>query len=124
MADLTDELFGMDTGIDETVIEESISDLTALQGDGNSPGVVSDTSGQTSSSPLQLLGSVGSTARDLGTAVGTLQRDLKNAGKNFSNARNAAANGNSLSTWWQYASTTDKMMVGLAALAILVALKD
>ena len=74
--------------------------------------------------PLQLLGSIGTTARDLGTAVGKIQRDMRTASENYRQARDAAASGNSLSLWWQYASTTDKLMVGLAVVGIIVALKD
>lgn len=125
MADtLTDAMFGMNPDIDTEVIQESVADVKILQGDGNSMPVQTDSSGQVASTPLQILGSIGSTARDLGTAVGTIKRDFKTAGAQYRNAENAASTGNSLSTWWQYASTTDKLMVGLAVVAIIVALKD
>lgn len=118
--------FELDGGgdIGDVAIRESISDIKIMQGDGNSLPVQSDTGAEVASTPLQLLGSIGKTARDVGTAVGTLQRDLKGASGQYEQARSSAASGNSLGTWWQYASTTDKLMVGLAVVAIFVALKD
>lgn len=88
-------------------------------------------SGSLSSSVSNILGSIGTTlqqlpatARSLGTAVGTAKHDLHQAQANYTAAEHAASTGNGLSTWWQYASTTDKLMVGLAVVGIFVALKD
>ena len=118
--------FEMDGGGDiaDVAIQESLPDIKILSGDGNSPPVQSDDSGQIASTALQKLGSIGDTARDLGTAIGTFRRNISGAGAQYRAAQDAAYNGNSLSTWWQYASTTDKLMVGLAVVAILVSLKD
>lgn len=114
-------------GFDQPVLDLGYAtdrDLTVLQGDGNSPPLQSDNSPQSSSSVLQLLGSIGTTARDVGTAVGTVQKQFKDASVNYNQARTNAAGGNKLGTWWMYASTTDKLMVGLAVVGIIVALKD
>lgn len=62
--------------------------------------------------------------KQLGTAVGTAQNNINKGITNFQTAQSAAASGNNLSTWWQYASTTDKLMIGLAIVGILVAVKD
>ena len=73
----------------------------------------------------QLLGSIGSvaqSARDVGTAVGTVQRDIDNAGKTYNNARVNARTGNSAAQWWNYSNPTDKMMIVLAALGVAVAI--
>ncbi len=74
-------------------------------------------------SVLQKIGAIdiGQTARDLGTAIGTIKRQIGTADDEFKTARDNAASGNKLGTWWQYASTTDKIMVGLAALGVAVA---
>ena len=96
------------------------SDLPVLQGDGNSPGVQTDTDPIPQRSVVQLLGSVGSIARDAGTAAGQIRRDLSGARGNFNRAYNATASGNPLATWWQYASTTDKLVVGLAAVTLVI----
>lgn len=71
------------------------------------------------------LGSVGSVreaARDLGTAVGTVQRDLKAAQGEYTTARTNAKAGDGLAQWWQFASPMDKAMLGIAAagLALMV----
>lgn len=100
----------------------SSTDAVSLEGDGNSPPVVSDVTPQRDSSILQLLGSIGQQARDLGTALGTAKHDISNAKANYNAAYNNAAAGNSLGTWWMYASTTDKLMVGLGVAGILVVL--
>lgn len=66
------------------------------------------------------IGSIGQTARDLGTAVGTIERDIKGAGTEYQTARNNAKTGNKLGQWWDYAPTTDKVMVGLAAAGLVL----
>jgi hypothetical protein len=115
------EVWEYGDGTAETT-DYGVADLPVLQGDGNSPPLVSDTTMQRDSSLLQILGSIGSTARDLGTAVGTVKRDFEGAKDAYGQAYRNASTGNSLGTWWQYASTTDKLMVGLAVAGILVVL--
>lgn len=66
------------------------------------------------------VGSVGQTARDIGTAVGTIERDIKGASQEYQTARNNAKSGNKLGQWWDYAPTTDKVMVGLAAAGLVL----
>lgn len=105
---------------DEDVVYSE--DLPTLQGDGNSPPVQADTMPQRSNSLVDLLGSIGSTARDLGTAVGMTKRELSTVDDKFKKARDAQESGNSLSTWWQYTSTTDKVMIGLAAAGLVLVL--
>lgn len=88
--------------------------------------VISDTAESSKSSPFSglgnILGSIGTTASNLGTAVGTAQRDIKNAQSNYSTAKNAAASGNSIGTFWLYATPTEKAMIILAAAGIAVVL--
>lgn len=70
---------------------------------------------------VDLLGSIGTVARDLGTAVGKTEADIKAAQGNYQTARQNALSGNTLGTWWQYASMTDKLVVGLAAAGVVFA---
>lgn len=117
--------FGDPTDSDATFgggdVNFSPQDATILQGNGNSLPVQTDTDYQGVSSVLQKLGSIDyvKTARDLGTAVGTVRNTAAQIGPAFSNAQAQAASGNSLGTWWQYASTTDKLVVGLAAATLV-----
>lgn len=76
-----------------------------------------------------LLGSVGdiartvtTTARDIGTAVGTVQRIGDEAPVVYREARTNARSGNTIGQWWQYASVGEKVMVGLAAAGVLIAI--
>ena len=111
-------------------------DTTSLLGDGNAPPLVSDppqsaTSGTAGAGTTQnLLGSVGSLISNapkigtsLGTALGTAENNIKTGISNFTGSSTAAASGNSLSVWWANAATTDKVMIGLAVVGIIVALK-
>jgi len=98
------------------------TDAVVLQGDGNTLPLVSDTTPARDSSLLDLLGSIGSTARDLGTAAGKIVKDVKGAKTEFQTGYDNAKAGNSLGTWWQYASITDKLMVGLGVAGIAVVL--
>lgn len=113
--------FSYDEGADEAVGE---SDAATLLGDGNDLPVQTDVQPPVSDSwnLKDLLGSIGTTAKNLGTAVGTIRKDVKDAKGNYTKAQAAAYSGNSLGTWWQYASTTDKLMVGLGVAGILVVL--
>lgn len=71
-----------------------------------------------------LLGSIGTTAKNAGTLVGTVQKDIKDAGTNFNSAKTAAASGNSISTFWLYATPTEKMMIVLAAAGLVLVLME
>jgi hypothetical protein len=97
-----------------------------VSGSANQPPVISDQPESSTSSPFggitQLLGSIGTTARDLGTAVGTAKASVKNAGAAYRTAEHNAATGNSVGQWWQYSTTMDKVMVGLAVAVVAVIL--
>ena len=75
------------------------------------------TPGQSGSpSLMQILGSLGTYARDVGTAVGSVRRDITGAGRAYNTAYNQAANPtpqNKLAQWWAYSSMTDKLTVGI-----------
>jgi hypothetical protein len=68
------------------------------------------------------IGSIGSTARDLGTVIGTAERDIKSATGEYQTARQNALQGNKLGQWWDYAPMTEKVMViiGVAGLGLVV----
>jgi hypothetical protein len=98
-----------------------------IVGDANSPPVISDTpeANGTGGQPFNLkdfLGSLGTTARDVGTAVGTVQRAIKQAPAQYKAGQQAAVQNKPIMQWWQYATTQDKLMVGLAVLGIVVVL--
>lgn len=103
----------------ETARLDRLDDAAELGGDGNSLPVQSDTTYQANPNPLQILGSIGTTARDLGTAIGSIKHDISTAGAQYKAGYNATSQGNSLQTWWLYASMTDKLMVGLGVAAIV-----
>lgn len=71
-----------------------------------------------------VIGNLSSIARDVGSAVGTAQRQIKQAPIVYNQARTNAASGNAIGQWWQYSSQTDKIMVGLAVVGIIVALRN
>lgn len=103
---------------------------TAVQGAGDNTLPVVSAPQQTSiDSPWQgignVMGTIGSTyktARDLGTAAGTIKRDFESIKPAFDTAYKNAATGNSAGTWWQYASPTDKAMIALAVIGIVIAI--
>jgi len=72
---------------------------------------------------LNKLGSIGTTATQLGTAAGTAVRNVKQAETNYKTAYNNAATGNSIGTFWQYATPVEKAMIILAVVAIVVTLE-
>ena len=78
---------------------------------------VMSTPGQSGNpSLMQILGSLGTYARDIGTAVGSVKRDINGVGRAYNTAYNQAANPtpqNKLSQWWAYSSMTDKLTVGI-----------
>lgn len=117
----------MSTDLD--YFESEYSD-EALTGARNTLPVVSDKPAQGAFSSFRdLMGSVGTIARDVGTTVGTVRRDLKNAedqirgaAPEYRTAQRNAYTGNRVGQWWQYATMTDKVIVGLAVLTLGVAI--
>lgn len=112
------------------------SDVPSLEGNGSLP-VVSDVTTQNSAGGYNMMGSGGSAgsilgsindaiksapavARDIGTIVGNTRNVVKQSQANYNAAQSAAASNNQLATWWLYASTTDKLLVGLTVLTIVV----
>lgn len=74
---------------------------------------------------LDLLGSIGTTARDIGTAVGTIERAKDEASGEYQAARNAAKSGSVFGTMhqaWLYATPMEKTMVILGVLGVGVAI--
>ena len=71
---------------------------------------------------LNKLGSIGTIATQAGTVIGTAQRQISQAQGNYNAAKANASSGNSIGTFWLYASSTDKIMIVLAATAILITL--
>lgn len=71
----------------------------------------------------QVLGSAVSTARDVGTIVGTVRRTGSDAQKTYTTAQANAASGNKVGQFWQYATPTEKAMIVLAVVAIVVTLR-
>ncbi len=67
------------------------------------------------------LGTLTTRARELGTAVGTVQRQIQGSGAEFTAARRQAVSGDKMGQWWAYASTTDKVLIGLAAVGVAIA---
>lgn len=120
------DIYDVDQSDAETARLNRLDDAAELGGDGNNLPVQTDTTLQTQASPLQILGSIGTTARDLGTVVGTIKRDIQGASANYKAGYDAASSGNSLQQWWLYASMTDKLMVGigLAGIVALFLVKD
>ena len=70
----------------------------------------------------KLLGSIGTTARNLGTAVGTAKRDIKGAGAQYRAGEKAAERQSKVQQWWMYSTTNDKLVIGLAIAGIAIAL--
>lgn len=77
---------------------------------------------------LDLMGSIGTTARDVGTAVGTVRADLRAAEDQargavvqYRTAQHNANTGNRVGQFWQYATPVEKVMVGLAIIGVGVA---
>lgn len=58
-------------------------------------------------------------ARDVGTAIGTLRREITAAPGAFSSAEKAAANNNKIQQWWLYSSPTDKLTVGIGLVGLV-----
>jgi hypothetical protein len=115
-----DDEFGNDAGPSGPVYNSDV----LVRGSANSLPTVSDMPETSQASPFsgltKLLGSIGTTARDLGTAVGTARRDIAGAGQQYRTAQANAYKGNSAGQWWQYSTTMDKVMVGLAVLVVVV----
>jgi len=98
-----------------------------VTGDANTPPTISDTPvtsvGSVFSGIHNLLGGIATIARDTGTIVGETRRIRDTAATQYQSANNAAYTGNKGATWWQYASTTDKVMIGIGVLGLLLVLK-
>lgn len=95
--------------------------------------IISDP-GQTSTYGIgDVLGSIGTLVqnaatigRDIGTMVGTAQKNVNTGVANYQTAKNAASTTSptgGLQQWWLYSSTTDKLAIGLAAIGVLLILK-
>lgn len=112
------------------------SDVNSLLGNGSLP-VVSTVTQQNSSAGLNMTGSGAAsgnmltsitsilnpqTATALGVAVGNAEKTLAQIKTGFTSGVAAGSNTNPLATWWLYASTTDKLIVGLAAVTLVVML--
>ena len=97
--------------------------MPQLTGDNNSLPVVSTSTVSGAANVAQLLGSAGTTATQLGTAIGNAQKQLASVVPNFKAGLAAGSSTNPLSAWLANASTTDKLLVGLSIVAIVVALK-
>ena len=102
------------------------SDVLVL-GDSNTPPVYSDTP-QTSIGSVfgglhNILGAIGTTARDVGSAVGSVRRSVREAKGQYSTAEKNAESSNKVGQWWQYSSTTDKLMIGIGVLGLVLVLK-
>lgn len=97
-------------------------DAIGLSGDNNSPPLQSDPGKAQTATILQLLGSAPQLARDVGTAVGTVRRQVEAVGPAYNNAQIAAYHGGSLATWWQYETTANKAMILIGIAGIVVVL--
>lgn len=98
---------------------------TLILGTPNDPPVISDlpqSNGDWWSGIKNVLGSVGTIARDVGTAVGNAERARTAASQQYQTARTNARNDNKIMQWWQYSSTQDKVMAGLALVGVAVAI--
>ena len=106
---------------DEVVTSNPSNDT--VTGDNTLPTVSTDMQNSNDSAFsgfLNKLGSIGTTATQVGTAVGTAERQIKGAQNNYNSARNAAATGNTPATFWLYATPVEKAMIVLAVVAIVV----
>ena len=117
----------------ESVDTPAVDNSTVLSsGDQNTIPTVGETPTENKSFSLKdFLGSIGSAAkqvsqasRDIGTAVGTVQGAAKQSQMDYQNARISAATptlSSRIMQWWNYSSTNDKIIAGLGAAAVVVA---
>ena len=105
--------------------EEMVSgqDVNTFPTQGDRPEYPSDTPSLDMRSVTDVIGKIGAAARDIGTAVGTTVRAVKQAPINYKRAYNNAATGNSFGQWWQYASPGDKAMVVIGVVGLFLALR-
>lgn len=106
---------------DAVIVEVPTNDT--VTGDNTLPTVSTDMQNSNDSAFsgfMNKLGSIGTTATQVGTAVGTAQRQINGAENNFKSARNAASSGNTPATFWLYATPVEKAMIILAVMAIVV----
>lgn len=100
----------------------------ALYGTTNQLPLVSSVlqSSSTGDSPFKvatnLLGAIRGTVRDVGTVVGTVQRDLSGVDKIYNTAMSNARDGNKIGQFWQYSTGMEKIMLGLGVVAVLLVL--
>jgi len=117
----------LDDTTDTPALDVLASDA-ALNGGVNTPPLIGSPASSPADSPFtgigNWLGSIGTVARDLGTAVGTIRHDIAVAGPNYRAAERAAANPSptsKLQQWWLYASGTDKAVILLGGLGVMFA---
>lgn len=103
-----------------------------LSGGNGAPPAIGETPQENQSFGLKdFLGSIGSSvkmittsARDIGTAVGTVQGAANQAKIDFNNAKAQAASptvSSKIKQWWNFSTTNDKIIAGLGAACLIVA---
>ncbi len=120
--DLTGD-YSVDFSVPDVSTPPFNSDIL-VEGDGsaNFPPVISDPPQSSIGSILNSAQKILGSASELGTAAGTIQRQVSTFGSQFNKAKATAASGNSIGTFWQYATPTDKIVIVLAAVGVLIAL--
>lgn len=108
------------------------SDDLLTGGNGGPPAIGETPQQNTQFSMKDFLGSLGSAAksvstaaRDIGTAVGTVQGTAKQAEIDYKNAKVEAASptiSSKLRQWWNFSSTNDKIIAGLGVAGVIVAI--
>ena len=106
----------------EVIVEGGGDTIPTVGQEGQKPADTS-ISGYSVRDVLGVITGAAKAAKDVGTAVGTIQREAKQIPINYSTARNAAASGNVLQTWWIQSSQTDKLMVAIGIVGLVIAFK-
>ena len=117
---------GYDTGGWLDPNDSQFDSETLVTGSDNTAPVISDTpqsGGFTWGGLHNILGAIGQTARDVGTTVGSIKRAGRDIEGNYKTAEANAASGNKLGQWWQYSSTTDKVMIGIGIAGLYLVIK-
>jgi hypothetical protein len=120
---------------DDVSIATDIPDNSGilLSGGNGVPPAIGETPQENKSFGLKdFLGSIGSSvktlatgARDIGTAVGTVQGAANQAKIDFNTARKDAATPtikSKVHQWWTFSTTNDKIVAGLGAACLIVAI--
>ena len=112
-------------------VADPVPDSTLLGNSGSPPAIGETPQQNTQFTVKDFLGSIGSAAksvataaRDIGTAVGTVQGAAKQAEIDYKNAKVEAASptiASKIRQWWNFSSTNDKIIAGLGAAAVIVA---